>query len=204
MIEKETKFAVDDIAAVSEKLSKTAEFLSCEYTRDTIYNLDEARLRLRVKNNFKNVLVEAMFKHRVGGGSGIKVEVEEIVYAGDSVKEAVNKIMSLGNFVEYNSYEKIRVNYEVHKHNAHITLDIYPYGAWVEIEAEEKSIWKVADMLGFKKDSAIEKNADELYEEWCKKNNTDVLWDVRFGFPFVEDNIYRKAGSNNMEKPERG
>jgi len=47
--------------------------------------------------------------------------------------------------------------------------------------------------LGFKKEESTGKNADELYEEWCRKNKLDILWDVRFGFPDMKDNIYEKA-----------
>lgn len=200
IIEKEAKFAVNNIVTISEKLNIVANFINCVYIRDTIYNLDDARLRLRVKNDFKTVSVEVMFKHRICGDNGIKVEIEEIVYIGNNLKDAVHKIMSLGNFIEYNSYEKIRTNYSITNYEAHVTLDIYPYGAWVEIEAEENIIWKIADQLGFKQKDAIEKNADELYEEWCQKNNTDVLWDIRFGFPFIENNIYKKVGSDVMTK----
>lgn len=200
VIEKETKFFIGDIAAVLDKLNTLANFIDCEYIRDTIYNLDDARLRLRVKNNFKTVLVEAMFKYRVGGANSIKVELEETVYAGNSIKDAVHKIMSIGEFIEYNSYEKIRINYAIVGYKAHVTLDIYPYGTWVEIEAEENIIWEIADQIGFKQKDAIEKNADELYEEWCEKKNTDILWDIRFGFPFLKNNIYKKAGSDIVAK----
>ena len=192
IIEVETKFLIDNISLVLGKLADIACYGGCEYIRDTIYNLDDARLRLRVKNNFEKKEIEAMFKHRVGGGDGLKVEVEELVYKGDNIGEAVKKIKSLGEFVEYNSYEKIRLNYKMSNPNSHLTLDIYPYGAWLEIEADENAVWKNAEKLGFRKEESTEKNADELYEEWCHKNKVDILWDVRFGFPDMEDNIYEK------------
>lgn len=192
-IEVETKFLIDDISAVLVKLADFAQYTSCEYIRDTIYNLDDARLRLRVKNNFEKKEIEAIFKHRVGGEKGLKIEVEELVYEGDDFKEAIKTIKSLGNFEEYNSYEKIRLNYEMSKPNSHITLDIYPYGVWLEIEADEDAVWENAEKLGFKKEKSIGKNADELYEEWCHKNKLDILWDIRFGFPDMKDNIYEKA-----------
>ncbi|PIZ57726.1 hypothetical protein COY23_01025, partial [bacterium (Candidatus Torokbacteria) CG_4_10_14_0_2_um_filter_35_8] len=175
-IEVETKFLIDNVSEVLGKLADTACYKGCEYIRDTIYNLDDARLRLRVKNNFEKKEVEAMFKHRVGDGGGLKVEVEELVYKGDNLEEALKKIKSLGEFVEYNSYEKIRLNYEMSKPHSHLTLDIYPYGAWLEIEDDESAVWKNAEKLGFKKEESTGKNADELYEEWCRKNKLDILW----------------------------
>ncbi len=199
-IEVETKFLIDDISAVLGKLADMACYKDCEYIRDTIYNFGDARLRLRVKNNFEKKEIEAMFKHRAGGGDGLKIEIEELVYKGDKLDEAMNKIKSLGAFVEYNSYEKIRLNYEMSNPNSHLTLDIYPYGAWLEIEADENAVWKNAEKLGFKKEKAIEKNADELYEEWCRKNKMDIFWDVRFGFPDMKNNIYEKAKKESPRK----
>ncbi len=199
-IEVETKFLIDNIPAILEKLINEACYKGCEYIRDTIYNLDDARLRLRVKNNFEKEEIEAMLKHRIGGGEGLKIETEELVYKGSQLEEAMRKIKSLGEFEEYNSYEKIRLNYEMLKPNAHVTLDIYPYGAWLEIEADENAVWKNAEKLGFKKEESTEKNADELYEEWCRKNKIDILWDVRFGFPEIEDNIYERTNKELSKK----
>lgn len=200
IIEIEAKFLVDDVSEVLGKLTKLAHYKGCEYIRDTIYNLNDARLRLRVKNNFEKNEIEAMFKHRVGGGEGLKVEVEELVYKGDKLEEAMKKIKSLGEFVEHNSYEKIRLSYEISEPDSHLTLDIYPYGAWLEIEGNEIAIWKNAEKLDFKKGKSTEKNADELYEEWCRKNKIDVLWDIRFGFPDMEDNIYERASKESPRK----
>lgn len=199
-IEVETKFLIDDISATLGKLANAACYKGCEYIRDTIYNLDDARLRLRVKNSFEKKEIEAMFKHRVGGSDSLKIEIEELVYKGDKLEEAMKKIKSLGKFVEYNSYEKIRLNYEISEPHSHVTLDIYPYGAWLEIEGNEIAIWKNAEKLDFKKEKSTGKNADELYEEWCRKNKVDILWDIRFGFPDIEDNVYEKA---NKEPPRK-
>lgn len=200
IIEVETKFFVDDISEALGRLAGVACYKGCQHVRDTIYNLDDARLRLRVANNFEKKEIEAMFKYRVGGGNGLKMEVEELVYKGDKIEEALGKIDSLGKFVEYNSYEKIRLNYEISNPHAHITLDIYPFGSWLEIEADERAVWESAEKLGFRKEDSIEKNADELYEEWCRKNKIDILWDVRFGLPEMEDNVYEKADKHTPQK----
>lgn len=200
VIEIETKFFIDNISLFLGKLTEVAQYVGCEYIRDTIYNLDDARLRLRTKNDFEKKEIEAMFKHRIGGEDGLKIEVEELIYKGDKLEEALEKIKSLGEFVEYNSYEKIRLNYKMLKPNSHLTLDVYPYGAWLEIEADENSVWENAEKLGFKKEKSTGKNADELYEEWCRKNKVDILWDIRFGFPDIEDNVYEKA---NGELPKK-
>jgi len=199
-VEIETKFLINDISLILGKLAETAYYKGCQYVRDTIYNLGDARLRLRVKNNFEKKEIEAMLKHRVSGKEGLKVEVEELIYKGGELKKAMEKIKSLGEFVEYNSYEKIRLNYEMFHPNSHLTLDIYPYGVWLEIEADENAIWKNAEKLGLKKEEAIAKNADELYEDWCRKNKVNILWDVRFGFPDMKDNIYEKVDKKLSEK----
>ena len=62
-----------------------------------------------------------------------------------------------------------------------ITLDIYPYGAWVEVEGEPSKIHEVAKKLGFAQKDYIDASADDLYLKWIKKHNLPEMWDVRFG-----------------------
>ncbi|MBT9169112.1 MAG: hypothetical protein DDT19_02464 [Syntrophomonadaceae bacterium] len=48
---------------------------------------------------------------------------------------------------------------------AEITLDIYPYGVWLEIEGDSEKIWEAAEKLGYKKEDGATLNADEIYLE---------------------------------------
>ncbi|OGG93837.1 hypothetical protein A2609_01145 [Candidatus Kaiserbacteria bacterium RIFOXYD1_FULL_47_14] len=195
-LEEEIKLAVHDIPAMLSKIRSIAKFVRTEYLRDVIYGVsgEKKKIRLRTQDNFESRLVDATHKYKIAVEDGIKKEIEETLYKGNSCEDALKIISSQGGFVEENSYEKTRVIF-AGSHNTEITLDIYPYGAWVEIEGESSSIHEVAKQLGFTQKDYIELNADELYDVWCRKNKIDILWDVRFGFPDMDDNIYEKAVS---------
>ncbi|GIW65895.1 MAG: hypothetical protein KatS3mg094_414 [Candidatus Parcubacteria bacterium] len=180
-IEKEAKFKVDDITQSLANIRQIAKFSYVEYIRDIIYGDKESnkKIRLRIKDDFRGVLLNVTYKHKIDSSGGIKSEIEEIIYNGSNINEALEVIKEKGEFKEENSYEKIRVVYEVQ--DVEITLDIYPYGAWIEIEGDPKNIWEVAEKLGYSQKDAITKNADELYIEWNKKTGLKELWHVRFG-----------------------
>lgn len=182
-IEKEIKFPVKDVNTILEKINKesVAKFSRTEYIRDIIYgSIDDSRkIRLRLQNNFENLSVEAIYKHKIDYSDDVKVEVEEIIYKGNQIKDALSAIKQQGDFEEENSYEKIRNIYLGDK--VEITLDIYPYGIWLEIEGDPEKIWDAAKKLGYKKEEGITLNADELYLEWNKKQGLKEFWDVRFG-----------------------
>lgn len=183
-VEKEVKFKVKDINSTIEKINKAdiVNFSKTEYVRDVIYGSDQdsRKIRFRIQNNFQNHYVEVLFKNKVAYyDDGIKREVEETIYKGDKIREALSAIKEQGDFKEENSYEKIRCTYLGNK--VEVTLDIYPYGVWIEIEGDSKEIWDVAKKLGYEQKDAITINADELYLEWNKKKRLKELFDVRFG-----------------------
>jgi adenylate cyclase class IV len=192
-IEKEVKFSVADISSTLKNIRKIAKFSRAEYIRDAIYGMEgeKKKIRLRMVDNFKDIHIEAIYKYKIDCDNGIKNEIEKTIYKGENIEEAIKFIESRGDFKEENSYEKTRAVFIAK--NGEITLDIYPYGVWVEVESSNlEDIWDISEKIGYKKSDAITLNADELYEEWCHKNKTDILWDVRFGFPDMENNIYEK------------
>jgi adenylate cyclase class IV len=181
-IEKEAKFLVTDMAATLSDLRTVAKYSGTSYIRDIIFGMEgvEKRLRLRIEDDIGRCRVEVIFKNKIATEDGIKVELEELMYRGDSVDAARRVIAEQGPFEEQNSYEKMRVRFVAD--GAELTLDMYPYGVWLEIEAEADLIWSLAKRLGYKKVDAIDSNADELFLAWCKTHAFKEYWDVRFGF----------------------
>jgi len=200
--EVETKFFVGDVMGMLGQLRNVATYVKTEYLRDVIYNFEEKRIRLRVHELFNKREVNAIYKYRIAGHDGLKTEIEETVYEGENTEEALLAISKHGNFEKANSYEKIRITY-MKDGGTELTLDIYPYGAWLEIEATKEKIWEVAALLGFKKENAIVENADELYDAWCRKNGLDILWDVRFGVHNADGRVYEKADKRMTKKDEK-
>ena len=180
-LEEEIKLAVRDIPAALSKIRSVAKYVRTEYLRDVIYGNkdDKKKIRLRIQDNFEYRLVDATYKYRVAVEEGIKKEIEETLYKGNCFEDAL-KIISSQGFVEENSYEKTRVIF-AGPHDTEITLDIYPYGSWIEIEGESSRIHEVAKQLGFNQKDYIDTGADDLYLEWIKKHNLPEMWDVRFG-----------------------
>lgn len=181
MLEVEIKLAVRDIVSTLEKLRQIAQFSHTQYIRDVIYgDGNKKKIRLRFKDEFEKLTVEAIYKYKVQSGNGTKKEIEKEIYIGNSKEEALKAILAEGDFKEENSYEKIRILFFHPK--VEIALDIYPFGVWLEIEGRAKDIWGVARKLGFSRTDAVNLNADECYLEWNKTKGWDELWDVRFGF----------------------
>lgn len=181
-IEKEVKFPVMDVSTVLSHLRSITKYSGTSYIRDIIFGTEgsEKRLRLRIEDDTDRCQVEVSFKNKIATEDGVKVELEELIYRGDSVEAARRAIAAQGAFTEQNSYEKMRMHFAAD--GAELTLDLYPYGVWLEIEAEPDLIWPLAKKLGFKKEDAIDANADELFLTWCKKHTFKEYWDVRFGF----------------------
>lgn len=180
--EQEIKLPVTDISTTLAKIRRVATYSRTEYIRDVIYGntTDKRKIRLRVHDNFEFQTLNATHKYKVSVEEGIKKEVEETVYRGNSTEEALAMISLQGDFKEENSYEKMRVIF-LDKHGTEITIDTYPYGCWVEIEGKPEDIHRLAHSLGFSPKDYMSVGADDLYLEWIKKYNLPEMWDVRFG-----------------------
>jgi len=182
--ELEVKFPVKDIVNFLETINKRGigKLKKTEYIRDIIFGCKgkNKKIRLRIQNNFKNTSIEIIYKYKINCIDNTKTEIEETIYHGNKIEDVRKTIRCCGDFKEENSYEKIRATYLGGE--TEITLDIYPYGVWVEIEGAPKKIWSMAKKLGYRKSQAITKNADELYLDWNKKYRPKEFWDVRFGF----------------------
>lgn len=181
-VEVEMKFFIQDIDSVLPKLQQNANFLKVEYILDTIYGEKESKkkIRHRVVNNFISRQIEVIYKSKISSENGIRTETEEILYQGDDDKSAIKAIKEQGDFEPENSYEKIRIVYS-YKNLAKLFVDIYPYGAYLEIEGKRDCFKDILNFLSLTESDATTKNADECYLEWNSKMNLKELWHIRFG-----------------------
>ncbi|MCS7092297.1 MAG: hypothetical protein NZM26_03025 [Patescibacteria group bacterium] len=184
-IEQELRFEVDDIDDALQKLNSFATFQGVEYILDTIYGSEnqKEKIRYRISNTFSQRLIEVTSKNKVENenkNSKIKTEIEEILYKGDDENHAISAINEKGNYKKENSYEKIRINYS-YKNNLKISLDIYPFGAYLEIEGDPADFQEVVGLLGMSVENSTTSNADQCYLKWNSKMNLKELWHVRFG-----------------------
>lgn len=181
-IEEEVKILVKDISFILEKIRKIAKYNTTYYIRDVVYGnkTEDKKLRLRIEDNFSFKTINATRKYKMDLQENVKREIEEIVYKGESYEEAIDAIKMQGDFKEENSYEKTRVKF-LKEDSTEITLDIYPFGNWLEIEGKIENIHKTCKDLGFSKNDYINDSADDIYLAWIKKHNLPEQWDVRFG-----------------------
>jgi adenylate cyclase class IV len=182
LLEEEIKLPVTNISQILNKIRGVASYIRTEYMRDIIYGRkeDKKKIRLRIFDDFIHQECNVIHKYKVSVKDGIKREMEEVVYKGSLLDDAFSAINNLGDFKEENSYEKTRVLF-LAESKAEITVDIYPFGTWVEIEGSSKDIHYLAKQLGYSKKDYITDSADDLYLEWIKKHNFPEMWDIRFG-----------------------
>ncbi len=180
--EQEIKIEIKDISSFLMKVRKIAKYKKTEYIRDVIYGSEEEKkkIRLRIVDNFEYQSIDTTHKYKVDIEEGVRKEIEEIIYKGSSVKDAISSIKSRGDFKEENSYEKTRILF-IDDTDTEITVDIYPFGVWCEIEGQICNIHDVVKKLGYSKDDYCIEGADDLYLTWNKNKNLKEMWDVRFG-----------------------
>lgn len=179
-IVKETKFRVSDTASCLQNLRAHAQFVDISYVKDEFWkNGDKPRIRLRIQDSFGSQHVEVSKKYRLSQEQHVRTEVIESLYNGSSMREALNTIAQQGDYRAKNSYEKISISYR--GNSCSLQLNIYPFGAFVEISGDEASIWKTAALLGFSRADSIAKNADESYLEWNHGTGLKELLHITFG-----------------------
>jgi hypothetical protein len=180
--EEEVKIKIDNIPTTIRKLRSIAKYIRTEYIKDIIFGNsdDKKKIRLRIEDNLECQTINVTYKYKVSIDGDIKKEIEETLYRGNSFEDAVKMIGMQGNFKEENSYEKTRMLF-LDDHETEITLDIYPFGVWLEIEGEVVHINNIASKLGFASKDYITIGADDLYLEWIKKHNLPEQWEVKFG-----------------------
>ena len=152
-IEKEIKLEIDDLEGMIAKLkSLGAGFSGRKFQRTIRFEKGERELEsdglfLRVRSGFKNVLTMKIKKENenVFEREELEVEIENI--------EIVRKILNNLGFDKEKIMEKYRSKWRMG--NVDICLDELPFGNFIEIEGQEKDIFRIVKELGLKKEDKI-------------------------------------------------
>lgn len=169
MIEKELKFKIDDLEGLVKKIGGVRPEIF--YCKDEIFGRGLGYSKEKIR------------KRTIISQKGIKTS-----YQGTKILKAKNKISRTkeknlvkipAGFVCQNSYDKVRFLFK--RLNYEITIDIYAFGIFCEIEGQEKVIKQVAKKLGFNLKNNIKINIDALYCEWARKNKRKELYHWGFG-----------------------
>lgn len=169
MIEIELKF---EIESPEEFLSSLQRFNNCKlvykrsYDKTTMYDnnqrlmeVSDGRVRIRVSDHGNEVAYKKPISRE-----GIKEEIEyETVIEKPEQLEEIFKEMG---YSPVSSYERFRTEYLLK--GVKITIDEYPFAAFVELEGSKKDIISLSNKLGFDLDKNITDSCDTLFVKWRK------------------------------------
>jgi len=181
---KETKFKVEDVGNCLQQLREHAQFVSCKYVRDEFWvDGEQPRIRLRTADLFDKRIIEVSRKYRLSKEQHVRTEVVENLYKGMSLPNALDVLREQGAYKPKNSYEKVSINYQANE--CTVELNLYPFGAYLELSGHESAIWAIAHTLGYTHSDSITMNADEIYLDWNKKADLPELLHITFGLGAV-------------------
>jgi adenylate cyclase class 2 len=167
-IEIELKFKIDDYNDICKKLQKSgADFLGKSFEKTIRFDSQDKRLEknglfLRVRTGFKNIvtlkkkILNRDFKER----EEIEFEISD--------PEKMELVFSNLGFNKKKIMEKYREKWTLN--NTEVVVDKLPMGDFAEIEGDEASIEKTANILGLDLKKKITATYWDLWEDFCKDN----------------------------------
>ena len=170
-IEVEYKFALNMPIADFTKILKAKNYLlgKRKYEKTVMYDnqarimqRDDGRIRLRQAGDRYSLSYKKPLPNTLGQP---KKEIEYETEVGSF--ELIDKILHTMEFKSTSSYEKYRTT--ILEKSVQITIDEYPYQAFVEIEGNENNILEIAIDLGFDISTHINLPADTLFNLWRKE-----------------------------------
>ncbi|MDP2820583.1 MAG: hypothetical protein Q8O39_00015 [bacterium] len=169
MIETEIKFKINNIDEIIEKIKGVRPDIF--YCKDEIYGKGI---------NYKTTKIR---KRTIISQKGISISYEQTKLLKPKNNTTQTKEIKLTkipkNYKCENSYDKIR--YFFKRLNYSITIDIYFFGMFCEIEGKEEKIKQVAERLGFQIKDSFKDNIDLLYVKWASSQKRKELFHWGFG-----------------------
>lgn len=171
-IELEYKFTVLDKRALVSLLDKKySKKKNRQYQSSVMFDNPSGLMkvtdgRIRVRTLGEDGKKTLTYKRPLPPKDEAKREIEyEIKFYDKSGN--IEKILEAMEFTPSSSYERYQTSWEAGE--AHITLDEYPYGVFIEIEGPKDKIERVASELSFSLEDGLTKPADTLFQEWRKE-----------------------------------
>lgn len=187
--ELEAKFAVDSLDHVRSALKKLGAFeKDCRFERNAVFDTPGRDLKargelLRLRQTDKAVLT---WKRPAPGPSvaGVKA-MEELETRVDDFETVRGMLRGLG-YEEALWYEKCRETWRVG--DALVCLDVLPFGEFVEIEGDPRTIAKAASCLGLDMANAKALTYHDLYQEYL----------ARLGLPPADSFIFSEKDKQRL------
>lgn len=188
-VDHEAKFLINDVSDCLEKLRAIATYKDTTHIHDRFWGCDD-KPKLRLRKVYRDGIssYEVSRKYRISKEAHIRTQVTELLYNGADKARAEAVIAEEGAYRPENSLEKVRMHYAAP--SVRFRLDIYPFGAYLEVSGHVDNVWVAAASLGYQKRDSLTLTADETYLEWAHERGLKELWDVRFGLRAQEEVLY--------------
>ena len=170
--ETEIKFAVEDVAALRQKLAQAGfrEVTPRTHEMNVLYDFPGRVLRERGELlRLRQYGERWTLTHKARGVVGKhkqREETETSLADGPAMEKMLNQLGLSESF----RYEKFRSEWS--DGHGHIVVDETPVGNFAEIEGAAEWIDKMAGVLGVKAQQYITKSYAELFEEWRKRTRS--------------------------------
>lgn len=182
-IEVEYKFKVENKNSLVSLLDqKFKDKKPIEHQRNVMFDnpqglmqVTDGRIRVRTLGESGNKTLT--YKKPLPSENGAKREIEYEIEFMDTNSQ-IEKILEAMEFTPGTSYERYRTEWKIG--NAHILLDEYPYGDFIEIEGLKEEIEAIAKELEFDISKGLTKPTDTLFQEWRKERDLPFKPHMRF------------------------
>jgi adenylate cyclase, class 2 len=175
--EVEIKLAVDDLAAVEQKLKSVGATLKAERVLERNVRYENAEKTLteqhKVVRMRQDTRARLTWKEPNAGtqdeSANVRTELEVTVSDYDVMDVILQKL----GYAPHWRYEKYRTTYTLN--DCEVTLDELPFGSFVEIEGERDQLATIQQMLNL----ADHKNIPQSYSELMRllKEKIDLSFD---------------------------
>ena len=178
---------IEDLKFNGRKYEKTSQYNHPSHEYDFYKKDIDGRFRIRKTVGETNSLCKVSWKRRLNDTYSSKINSEEEVELNIDFNEYDNLIYLLENVLhlkEIECYERYRTTFI--NDGIEISLDEYPFGLALEIEAKtnynvEEVIDKYVKLLNLNYEESYRLSWDDKYEELCKEQGIDKSNKVLFG-----------------------
>ena len=169
------------------KYEKTSQFNHPNLEYDFYNKNIDGRFRIRISKCNDNSTCKLSWKKRLTDSLETNINKEEEIELSINIEEYDNLIYIVKNvihMIEVESYERYRTTFT--NEEIEISLDEYPFGLALEIEAKtnidvEKVIDKYVKLLNLDYKDSYRLSWDDKYEELCEEQNIEKYRHVLFG-----------------------
>lgn len=177
---------IDNVNESERLYEKTTQYNSQLQNNDFYSKEIDGRYRVRITRGDKTSKCMLSWKKRLKDTTLDKVNKEEEIECRINPDDYENFIYILENInkmIRVESYERFRTCF--YNNEIEISLDEYPFGIALEIEAKiseepEKTIEKYVEKLNLKFSDSYKLSWDDKYEELCKNQGKQRKYDVLF------------------------